>query len=361
MTTPAHEQQKEEFGERLFRDMLGAVTTANVAIGERLGLYRVLQASGPLTSSGLASQAGISERYAREWLEQQAADGVLEVANPAANPAERQFTLPAGHASILADREDLDFMAPFARLIMSGAAQLPGIVEAFRTGGGVPWDQYGDDMREAQGDANRPLFLHQLAQDYLSAIPDAAAILGRDGEVGVAEIGSGMGWAAIGLARAYPNVRVDGYDLDGPSVVRANEHAEQEGVADRVRFFNQDAGTAQGTYDLVTAFECLHDMPRPVDVLGAMRSMLAPGGACVVMDERAGEEFTAPADEVERLLYGISVLVCLPDGMSHPPSVGTGTVMRPGTLDAYAQDAGFTSLEQLDLEHPLFRFYRLHP
>ena len=361
MTTLTVEQQKEAFAERLFRDMLGAVTTANIAIGERLGLYSILQAAGPLSPSGLATRAGIAERYAREWLEQQAADGVLEVANQASDPSERQYSLPAGHASILADREDLDFMAPFARLIMSGAAQLPGIVEAFQTGGGVPWDQYGDDMREAQGDANRPLFLHQLAQEYLSAIPDVAAILGRDGEVRVAEIGSGMGWAAIGLARTYSNVCVDGYDLDGPSVVRANEHAEQAGVADRVRFFNQDAASAEGTYDLVTAYECLHDMPRPVDVLAAMRSILAPGGACIVMDERAGEEFTAPADEVERLLYGISVLVCLPDGMSHPPSVGTGTVIRPSTLRGYAQDAGFADVEALDLDHPLFRFYRLQP
>jgi len=111
----------------------------------------------------------------------------------------------------------------------------------------------------------------------------------------------------------------------------------------------------------VTAFECIHDMPRPVEVLRSMRALAGPDGAVVVMDERAEDEFQAPSSEVDRYLYGFSLMVCLPDGMSHEGSVGTGTVMRPSTFRRYAQEAGFRDVEALALEHPFFRFYRLHP
>lgn len=360
MTTEIASAQPESFADRFLRDLLGMVTVTGVAIGETLGLYRALSDGEAVTPAELAERARIAERYAREWLEQQAADGVLVLKSPSGDPAARRYALPAEHAVVLADRESLDFVAPLARLLMAGAALLPEIVEAFRSGGGVPWDRYGDDMREAQGDANRPLFLHQLAQEYLAAIPDVHGRLSSEAGARVAEIGSGMGWAAIGIARSYPNAVVDGYDLDGHAVERARQHAEEAGVADRVRFLAQDAAIAEGAYDLVAAFECLHDMPDPVSVLRAMRAMLAPGGACLVMDERVAEEFNAPADEVERLMYGYSLLVCLPDGLSHQPSVGTGTVMRPAMLQDYAAKAGFSTVDALDLDHPFFRFYRLH-
>ncbi len=214
-------------------------------------------------------------------------------------------------------------------------------------------------MRFTQGDANRPLFLHALAQQYLSSIPDLHARL--TGGARVAEVGHGMRWASIGIAREYPNVTVDGYDIDEPSVAYATRNAEEYGVSARVTFHLSDGADATGQYDLVTAFECIHDMPQPVEVLSAMRSMVAPGGSVIVMDERAEEEFQAPASEVDRFLYGFNLMVCLPDGLSHSESVGTGTVMRPSTFRRYATEAGFREVEVLDeLEHPFFRFYRLH-
>ncbi|WP_423180076.1 hypothetical protein, partial [Stenotrophomonas sp. CASM106] len=117
-----------------------------------------------------------------------------------------------------------------------------------------------------------------------------------------------------------------------------------------------DAGSADGTYDVVFAFECIHDLPDPVAVLEAMHGL---GGTVVVMDERVAETFTAPGDEIERLMYGYSLLCCLADGMAHEDSAGTGTVMRPDTLRGYAREAGFADLEILDIENDFFRFYRL--
>jgi 2-polyprenyl-3-methyl-5-hydroxy-6-metoxy-1,4-benzoquinol methylase len=170
-----------------------------------------------------------------------------------------------------------------------------------------------------------------------------------------------MGWSAIGIARAYPQARVDGFDVDEPSVEQARRNAEEAGVADRVRFTTVDAAAAgeDGGYDVVAAFECVHDLADPVAVLAAMRRMVRAGGTVLVVDEKVAERFTAPGDAVERLMYGYSLTCCLPDGLSTRPSAGTGTVMRPATLERYAREAGFTGADVLPVEHDFFRFYRL--
>ena len=351
---------KQAFAERLFGDVLGMFNLAGVYLGETLGLYDAMADGRALTAPELAERASVAPRYAREWLEHQAANGVLTLEQDADDPDARRFALPAEHAEVLANPDDVDFLAWLGRGGVATFSRLPDVAEAFRTGGGVSWEQFGDPMRTTQGDANRPLFLHALARDYLAAVPDVHEQLSEGGRV--AEIGHGMGWAAIGMAKAYPNVTVDGYDIDAPSVAAARENARQHGVEDRVRFTATDAADAEGQYDLVTAFECIHDMPRPVEVLRAMRAMVKPGGAVIVMDERAEERFAAPASEVDRFLYGFSLLLCLPDGLSHEGSVGTGTVMRPATFERYATEAGFARVEVLGgLDHPFFRFYRLHP
>ena len=156
-------------------------------------------------------------------------------------------------------------------------------------------------------------------------------------------MGCGGGWSSIAIARAYPDVSIDGFDLDVPAIERARRNAEAEGLSDRVRFHAMDPAEAGhgDAYDVVTAFECIHDLPQPVPVLRTMRSMAGEDGIVLVMDENVAPEFVAPGDEVERIMYGFSTLVCLPDGMSHPGSVGTGTVMRPSVLEGYAREAGF--------------------
>lgn len=163
------------------------------------------------------------------------------------------------------------------------------------------------------------------------------------------------------MAKAFPKIRVDGFDLDEPSITLARTNAAEAGLADRVAFHVRDASDSAlaGQYDLVTAFECMHDMSRPVEALRVMRSLLAGGGAVFIVDERVGETFGVPGDDVERLNYNFSVLHCLPVGMADQPSAATGTVMRPDALRRYALAAGFQDLEILPIEHDLWRFYRL--
>ena len=342
--------------ERLFGAVLGALDLQAVYLGDRLGYYRAL-ADGPLTSTELADRTGTAERYAREWLEQQAVTGILAT-DPADAADVRRYTLPAAYLGPLTDALDLSHFAPFVRFVVGSVKQVDLLLEAFRTGGGVSWAQHGADAREGQAGANRPLFLGPLGREYLPAIPDVDAALRAGGRV--ADVGCGLGWSSIGIALAYPEASVDGYDVDGPSVEAARRNAREAGVDDRVRFHLVDAATVQAApYDAVFAFECVHDLPDPVSVLAAMRRLAGECGAVVVMDERVAEEFTAPGDDVERLMYGYSLMCCLADGMAHRPSAATGTVMRPATLRGYAVEAGFADVEVLDIDHEFFRFYRL--
>jgi 2-polyprenyl-3-methyl-5-hydroxy-6-metoxy-1,4-benzoquinol methylase len=154
---------------------------------------------------------------------------------------------------------------------------------------------------------------------------------------------------------------VDGYDLDEPSIAMAKANAAEAGLAGRVSFHARDASDSalSGRYDLVVAFETIHDMSRPVEALRTMRRLAGKSGAVIVMDERVEEAFSAPSHEIERFMYGVSVLFCLPTGLADQPSAGTGTVMRPATLRSYAQQAGFKDVEVLPIQHDFWRFYRL--
>jgi 2-polyprenyl-3-methyl-5-hydroxy-6-metoxy-1,4-benzoquinol methylase len=345
-------------GERLVAAVTGAFEAAAVDLGDRLGWYRAL-ADSPATAPRLAARTGTDPRYAREWLEQQAVAGYLTVDDVRAAPDERCYALPAEHRSVLVDELDPDYATPLARMAMTFTRNVPRLAEVYRTGGGLSWAELGQEARDGQAAANRPFFLGALVTEVLPGLVEVDAVLRAGGRI--ADVGCGTGWSSIGMATGYPEARVDGFDVDEPSVEQARRNAAEAGVADRVRFSLADVGrlTDAGEYDLVTAFECVHDLPDPVAVLAAMRAMVRPGGTVLVVDERVAETFTAPGDDVERLMYGYSLTCCLPDSMSTRPSVATGTVMRPATLDGYARGAGFGGAEVLPVAHDFFRFYRL--
>lgn len=344
--------------ERIFGAALGTMDLLAIYLGDRLGYYRALAGDGGLTAGELAERVGADERYTREWLEHQAVGGFIEV-DGGTDADGRRYRLTPGHDEVFLDRDSLRYLAPLARMLTSAATRMPEIVGAYRSGGGVPWDAYGPDMREAQGDINRPLFLHELG-GQLAAVSTLKARL-EAGDARLADVGCGVGWAAIGLATAFPGLRVDGFDPDEPSIELARTNAAERGVADRVAFHAIDAAAAGGgePYDLVLACECVHDLSDPVAVLASMRRLAGETGEVVVIDERVAEAFGAPGDEIERLMYGYSILVCLLDGRSRTPSRATGTVMRPDMLRGYAREAGFRDVEVLPIEHDTFRYYRL--
>jgi ubiquinone/menaquinone biosynthesis C-methylase UbiE len=336
MSTPtAVERSGDALAERVFEAALGTFDMFAIYVGDRLDYYQLLLDHGPLTTHELADRANTEERYTREWLEQQAVSGFITMETPGATGEHRRFALPSEYVEVLTDELSLSYLAPLARMLAAAGSKLSAVVEAHRNGGGVSWDEFGHDMRESQGDMNRPFFVKMLAH--------------------------GFGWSSIGLATEYRGISVDGFDLDGPSVEAARVHAEQAGVEDRVTFHAIDAGdpSVDGNYGVVAAFECIHDLPDPVSTLRTMRRLVSDEGVVVVMDEKVSEAFHPDADEVEQLMYGFSNFICLPDGMSTLHSAGTGTVMRPDTLRAYAREAGFDDIEILPIETDMWRFYRL--
>lgn len=353
--------RRDALAERMFAATLGAFDLLAIHLGLDLGLYASLHRDGAATPAELAARSGIHQRYAREWLEHQAVGGLLDVVEASDDADARRYALPAPHADVLLDPDHLSTMAPMPLMISSAVRTWPALLDAYRTGAGVDWTDY-PRLSEAQELANRPLFQHLLAQEWLPAIPDVHARL-QAGGARVADVAAGSGWSSIAMGRAYPGIEVHGLDLDAEAIARARENAAAAGVADRVTFHVVDAGdhSLDGQFDLVTIFEAVHDLARPVEVLTAVRSLLAPGGTAIVMDEKVAEAFTAPGDDIERLMYAYSLFFCLANGLADRPSVGTGTVMRPALFRQYAGAAGFRSVTILPIEHDVFRFYRLDP
>jgi 2-polyprenyl-3-methyl-5-hydroxy-6-metoxy-1,4-benzoquinol methylase len=345
----------------LFGATVDAIEIACVYLGDRLGFYRLLHESGPLTSVDLAARAMTDERYTREWLEQQATAGLLTCENPEASAKERRYSLPTGYETVLIEPENMLALTPFIQLAMGAMQPIVELTGAFRTGAGVPYAHYGEDTHEGIARANRPAFTHLLAQEWLPVMADIDTRLRSDPPARIADVGMGQAWSSIALARAYPQARVDGFDLDEASVRSARENVLAAGLENRVAIHLRDAGDPElaGHYDLALAIECIHDMANPVAALSAMRRLVGPGGTALVIDERVPDEFMPHGTLIDRALYGFSVLHCLPVGRVGQPSAETGAVMRRATFRQYAEEAGFSSVEELPIEYDFWRFYRL--
>jgi SAM-dependent methyltransferase/predicted transcriptional regulator len=353
--------RRDALAERLFKSMIEATELASVWLGLRLHLYQALADQGPATVAELAQRAGVDARYAREWLEQQAVAGLLDVEDAAADAETRRFRLPQAHAEVLLDADHPAHTGATAWWMGSLAEVLPRIPGIYRSGEGLPYPEYGADARLAIANFNRPMFVNDLA-GWFAGVPDLQARLAASG-ARVLDAGCGIGWSSISLARAYPSLRVDGIDSDEASIAEAERLAAEAGVDDRVRFQRLDAAelgvAGGGGYDAAFIFEALHDMARPVEALEAIRALLADGGVVVVADEKVAETFTAPGDEIERLNYGFSFWHCLPASRAETPSVAAGTVLRPATVREWSQRAGFASLRVLPVDNDFWRFYEL--
>jgi 2-polyprenyl-3-methyl-5-hydroxy-6-metoxy-1,4-benzoquinol methylase len=347
-----------EFAGALFMAFLGTMELANVELGIRLGLYESLAGAGPVTSAELARSTGIAERYAQEWLEQQAVAGVVEVDDASRPAADRRFTLPNAHAHVLLDDDSEACMKPIAAAVPWVSKALDIMTAEFRDGTGAAFGLF--DLHDVQAAFTRPVFVNHLTQSWLPGLPDVQAKLTAGDAVRIAEVGCGAGLAAITIAKTYPNAEIDGYDLDEASIASARKAAADAGVAERVRFELRDAAdpSINGDYDLVLSIEMLHDVPDPVGILRTMKKLAGDRGAVLVADERTEPAFTVPTTEMERLFYAFSTLHCLAVSMQDG-GVGTGTVIRADTVRRYAAEAGFKAVDVLDVEHPQFVLYRL--
>lgn len=342
--------------ERLFTELNGAMSILNMYVGDRLDLFKALVETGPVTVESFVAKTGLNKRYILEWLECMAAGEYLDYDSNAST-----FSLSPEHAIVFTDPDHPASGMGVYGWLSSFVNILPQLLEAFQSGAGIPYEEYGLDMVNGQGALTKPMFINDYASNWIAAMPDIQAKLQAGGRV--AEVGCGIGWSAIAVAQAFPGVKVDGIDPDEVSLVEARKHTAAAGVSDRITYHSTTVEDApmQGPYDLVTAFECLHDMPYPVQALSAMRELASPNGAVLIADEAVADTLEENKNFMGHMFYNFSVLHCLPQAMGFPDSAQTGTVIKPSTVRRYAEEAGFSSVDVLDIENPQFRFYRLNP
>ena len=353
----------EELAGRLFGSAVGAIELCNGYLGVHLGLYAVLE-EAPATAAELSHQTGCDERYLREWLPAQAISGFVTVDGD--DPAAARYTLAEGVADVFVHDVSPTYLGGLTDALAAAATVLPRLLDAYRTGAGVPYAAYGPDAVTAQAALNRPSFIHAFVADWLPQLPDVLARL-QDARrpARVADLGCGVGWAAIELAKAFPHIRVEGRDNDEASISIGRQHAVDAGVADRVTLEVVDVSDTradwQQRYDFAYFVECVHDFPRPVEALRNARSAVRPGGTVLVVDERVDERFIAPGDEVQRFFAAASAIWCLPQGRVGPDPEPVGAVIRPDVMRELAQRAGYARVDDVPIEHPFWRFYRLVP
>lgn len=339
--------------------VLGDVTAAQMgtlnAIGDRLGLFDHL-AQGPGTSAGFARRAGIDERYAREWLSAMACHGYV-----AYDDAAKEFSLPPEHAFCLADHDSPVYLTGLFSMAPSIWRNVDELTEAFRHGGGVPQERFGDEFWCGFERFTRTAFRNNLVQDWIPAMPDVDAQLRAGGTV--ADIGCGNGQALLYLAQGYPAASLVGYDNYAPAIAAANANALAAGVADRVRYEVVDVTQGiPGTFDLITSFDVVHDMPHPRPAMQEIKRALNPGGAYFVLEFNFSGDLQQNIDHpmgIGAFGYSASTNYCMTQALA-VGGEGTGTCMGEEKARELAEGAGFTQFRRIDFPHnPFNLFYEI--
>jgi len=326
----------EEFVFRAVDEVGATLNAALVVMGDKLGLYRELAGAGPLTSAQLAERTGTAERYVREWLNAQAAGGYVEY-----DPDSGRYALPPEQALALTDAESPAYLPGFFQIALGSVIDSPRIVEAAREGDGFGWHQHVHDVHEGCERFFRPGYNANLISSWLPALHGVAEKL-EHGAV-VADVGCGHGSSTILMAKAYPSSRFVGSDYHEGSIATARERAEQAGVADRVRFEVAPAASYSGEgYDLVTMFDCLHDMGDPAGAARHVRGTLAPDGTWMIVEPMAGDRVEDNLNPVGRAYYGFSTLLCTPASLSQEVGLALGAQAGEARIRDVVTSGGFT-------------------
>jgi SAM-dependent methyltransferase len=317
-------------------DIGATLNTALVVMGDRLGLYRALVGAGPLTPAELAQRTGTTERYVREWLNAQAAGAYVDY-----DPDSGRYSLPLEHAAVLADESSPVYLPGVFQNALGSLVDSPRITEAVKTGAGVGWHEHNQDVFDGCERGLLPGYNANLISAWIPALDGVVAKLERG--VAVADVGCGHGASTILMAQAFPASTFVGSDYHEGSITTARQRAAEAGVSDRVRFEVASASSFSGRgYDLVTMFDCLHDMGDPVGAARHVRQALAPDGTWMIVEPIAGDRVEDNFNPLGRLFYGFSTLLCTPASLSQDVGLALGAQAGQARIRDVVTQAGLT-------------------
>lgn len=341
ISTPAFDEARlQELMGRLVGDASAIATAPLVLLGDRLGLYKALAASDPMTSADLAEATGTHERYVREWLAAQAAAGYVTF-----DEASERYRLTPEQAMAFANEDSPAFFVGSFELLCANVIDRPKIEQAFRTGAGVGWHEHDQMMFCGCERFFRSGYIAHLVADWLPSLDGMVDRL--DAGATVADVGCGHGASTIIMAEAFPNSRFTGFDYHAESIAHARTAAEKAGVADRVSFEIARAQDYAGDgFDLVTIFDALHDMGDPVGAARHIRQSLAPDGTLMIVEPLAGDRLEDNLNPVGRLYYAASTMICTPASLAQDVGLGLGAQAGERRLREVLTEAGFGSVRR---------------
>jgi 2-polyprenyl-3-methyl-5-hydroxy-6-metoxy-1,4-benzoquinol methylase len=342
---------------QVFGLMGGAVLSGMVYLGDRLGLYRAMAGAGPLDSAALAARTGLDERWVREWLRGQGAAGLLE------HRGGERFELTPEGAVVLADESHPAFAAGGFAGLPAQMQVLERLPEAFRTGRGLPYDAFGEEGNRGVERSFAPWFRTLLVPLALPRLDGVVDKLRAGGEA--ADVGCGSGVAVIEMARAFPKSHFHGYELSRHCLDLAQHNRDEAGV-ENVSFHDvlTEPLPREPRFDLVTTFDCVHDMARPQAAIRAIRGALKEDGTWFLADIKSHETYEQNVERnpMAALMYGFSVMSCMSSALSEPGGAGLGTLgLHEKLARRMAAEAGFTRFRRVDLDHPVNAYYEIRP
>jgi SAM-dependent methyltransferase len=352
-TTAIDQERVAAFTGRVLTETAATTTIVLAAIGDRLGLFRDLAAHGPATSAELAGRTGTNERYIREWLAAMFAAGYVTH-----DPVDGRFALPAEHAPVLVEEPGPTFFGGVHQELLGVLRRYDVIVEAFRHGGGVALGDYHPDLHEGVDRFTAQWHENLLVREWIARVPQVEATLRRGGRL--ADVGCGQGRAIVKLAQTFPAATLVGYDLHPPNIERARALARDAGVAGRVEFHVLDvAAGLPERFDVVSAFDVVHDAADPLGMLRAVRAALEPGGVFLCLEINCSDRLEDNVGPIATLLYGFSVMLCMPVSLAEG-GAGLGTLGLPEPrLRELADRAGFAELQRIEMDNPFNALYAL--
>lgn len=329
-------QKLDKFMGQAVMEMGAAINASLILLGDKLGLYKAMAGSGPMTSDQLATKTGTAERYVREWMAAQAAGGYLEY-----DAASQTYTLPDEQAFALAVEDSPAFLPGFYQAVQSTLIDEPRLVEAFKTGEGVGWDEHHPCLFHGTERFFRPGYVANLTTSWIPALDGVEAKLRHGARV--ADIGCGHGASTILMAQTYPNSRFFGYDYHEGSIEAARKAAAKAGVSDRITFDVASSKAFPGAgYDFVACFDCLHDMGDPAGASAHILQALAPDGTWMIVEPFAHDELERNLNPVGRVFFCASTMICTPASKAQEVGLALGAQAGERRIREVVTQGGFT-------------------